>query len=1325
MATLNPPPFNNAINVYLYEGFNFAVPNPSDPSFTLLPVSNTSGLDPTSVYFTKNANRDISFSVSDLSNKLSTGTETFKVTVTNGSNPPLVSTNTVTINPGRFLDGSGQSLTNNVYTFYKNEPVLPGTLRLVAPSFTLRTPTAFLSLPPGLGFSNVALNVFDIVGTPSVPVGSSNYQIIGVESGGSKIVTTTITIVVSNERLRVNLPDQPIVGGMQIGVPITPRIITAIPPSTGGTVEYRFPRPLPDGIVVRDLFGTVQPANTTLFIPNPVADPSYTMIIEGTPTLAAANAFRDAGVDSTGQAFTIQATRTSPLPQLSNTIPLVFQFAPTVLFDTPSISNIFVGVPVNLTSNFFQAFTYFVTAEKISNIVSISSPDLRSDLSLVYVSGSSRADLSGTNPTLPAETANYTIRAVNSCNISQDISVPITVVNDFITFQPPTPVDPCYSFILSRPASLAKPDYYPSNIQFRATAASGLPVQLSTPGFAGTGLSLDSNGLLIGTPTQVTPLTTLSVIANAVGSPATASTTIRFSILDDTFTFADVDSNSLRFVQNRRITDVVFPVTTLSERTIIGFSQTGLPAGLSINPAGVVSGTPLVGSPTTGTATITATTGYVSGSRTFGYTLIPDTVLILPVPPISILPLKPGELVGPVQLEAVASSGINASNFQFSNLSPTYGFTINSTTGLFNGTLETGLPPQQLFPDSVNFQIQATAGSATGSLDVSFITQNAYKARSFITLQDVDIGSNTNQTSIYASDNFSNWTLFSSSIPKITDFNVQYTDQNSNEINYLSYGNIPEGIYRYTDGRAGFEQLSNVYGLMRAFTTDGQGTWYAVANAQMNEDTLNPTAFMYFTGSLLRSTDNGLTWSLVAEIPGLGNSVTDVIYYPRNLEYSLLNASNALRTVDPYRNLGISLRYKDNVLLLGGAGGIQVNPNDLSTPVSSAVMRSVDGGLTWTRPTDFTEIAGFNLDDDDVWLAYGSVLYRTDPHPPFSPPNPSSTTIRYSTDKGATWYDCENEATYMTYDITYGNGRWIATGERFFPDPAISQTQTWVVSSDDGVEWMPIPDIPRTLGTESSSSSSVRVGPTMFNGTTWNVFSVELRINDPLLGVYNRTMLYSHPADGDLADGWTSIDLRDSFPDRSVSESTSLKRFLFLGYTPNNVIQQNGEPISFLEFASGTGGPTFTSPTTQSFLLYQYVSISPIQIVAQGTGNIVYFVRDTELPPGLSFDRTTAEIRGASVQIGTNSVTVYAKDDNGTRTFVLNFTTVLPRIIRKQDGAAAYTSLLRQYTEVLGAQSARDNRALPTELTTLGEFMSPVPPAVVTVPSNPNCDAAC
>lgn len=1329
MTTLNAPPSGNAINVFLYEGFNFRVPNPSNPSFTLQPVSNTSGLDPTSVYFTKNGNVDISFSVSDLSNRLSTGTETFKVTVLDASGTPFVSTNSVTINPGRFLDQFGQTLSNRSFTFFRNEPIAPGTIRLVAPSFKLRTPTSVLSLPPGFVFSNVASNIFDIVGTPSIPFGTSNYLIIGVEDGGSKIVTTRLNIVVSNERVRINLSGSTTVAGMRDGVAIEPRVITAIPPTTSGgtTIQYTFPA-LPDGIVVKDIFGIESPLRTS-FTP-PSTDPSFTMIIEGTPSLAAAEAFANAGIGPDGSNISIVATRISPIPQVTSNIDLKFQFAPTVLFDAVTLDDVFVGVPVDQSTNFFNAYTYFAANQRLSNIISISSPDLRSDLSLVHVFGNPRADLSGNNPTLPTGTSTFTVRAEDSSGNIRDLSdVPVNVLSDFITFQPPTPVDACFNFILSRPVSLAKDGYYSSNIQFKAVAASGLSVELSAPALTGTGISLDASGIIVGVPTQVTPLSTLSVIANAIGSPATASQDVQFAIVNDQFTFTDVSASNLQFIQNVRITDVGFPVTTLSDRNVIGYSQTGLPTGLSINSAGIVSGTPTSASPTAGNVRINATTGFASGFRDFSYNITPDAVLL--VSPVTTVITAPGRLIGPVQIEGASFSGRTVSNYQFTNLPETYGLTIGSNTGLLNGTLENGFPPQAPFPADSNFQIKAFAGDVSGTLDARIQTTNPFVNRSYITLQNVRLlvgeNFNINTTSVYFSDNLSNWSLvpaFPELSNPITDFNVQYTNPNSNEINYLQWAG-PPGIRRYTSGPDfAFLENSNT---VRAFTADGSGTWWAVRNAAVEvfQENEPEQEYKYFTGSIAKSVDNGITWTDISAIPGQSKFEDAILYYPRNID----NTNDSCRfTSHPYRTLGISLRYKDDVLLLGGVhrrigNTSNVPPEDMGLPFSSALLRSTNDGVTWTNPTQFEEVAGFNLDVSGMWLAYGSSLFETDQvfEDGAAPrPVPPAVTIKYSSNLGVTWSNATGASTVFTYDITHGNGVWVATGRDAPEGQELSNVPPSAYFSSNGTSWQSIGSINDLFtGLDALASASSTVGPVMFNGTSWNMFVVRpLQAGE---GMPIITELYTHDTVTSLASGWNAIDLSQSFPYAPpVPVPSESNARLFLGFTPYNLIKQNGDPIVSLTISTSGVGPTFTSPTTTSYLQYQYMQILPIQISATGVGQIYYFVTAADLPPGLSFNPITAQITGAPVQIGTDSVTVYAKDDNGTSQIAISFNTVIPRIIRKQDGAAAYTSLLRQYTEVVAAQSARDNRALPTEMRTLGEFMSPVPPPVVT-PSNCPC----
>lgn len=1291
MTTLNPPPLSNIIQVFRYEGFNFRIPNPSPGTLTLQPVTDNVGIS--SSYFTKNGNTDISFSVSDLSNNLIGGTGYFSVTVTDPSTT-LVSRNTVNIGTGRFLDGSGQSLSNNSYTFFKNETITP--ITLVAPSFTLKTPTTNFTLPTGLGFASNASNIFQIVGTPTTAFANRNYLIIGVENNGSKVITTNINIVVSNERLQVNLSGSPIIGGMEIGTPITPRVITSIPPITGGTVRYTFPV-LPDGILVKDSSGNTQPSNITTFEPT---DSSYTMVIEGTPTLAAAQSFRNAGAGSNGLVYAIQATRIDP-PQLSNTVALTFQFAETVLFDPVTINPIYVGVPVDSSANFFRAQTYFSSNVGISNIFS---PDLRSDLSLVYVSGSARADLSGNNPTLPTGTANYIIRAINSNGVTQDLSVPITVSNDIVTFQPPTPAfDICYSFILSRPASSAKTGYYPSNIQFKATSASGLPVALSGSQLVGTGLSLNSSGSIVGIPSRVTPLTTLTVVANAIGSPATASTNVQFSILDDVFTFSDVCSNSLSFIQNVRISDLVFPVSTLSDRNVIGYSQTGFPSGLSINSAGVVSGTPLTASPTAGNVTVTATTGYASGSRDFSYTLIPDAMIF--TVPQTVYSYQAGDPVGFIDINAVTYSGTSVTNYDLSMI-PTYGLSLNSTTGILSGTWSDSIPPNQLIPAMCNFSVNAQAGSLTGILPGQFIANPIVSnAMLFVVNGSNAASSGDGKSWVYHTSaiDISSFTFVpfltgeSVSTP-ISDLQLKNNDVTTNVI--LAPSDVSGSlVYRSTNlgGLSGVPFSSNLF-ISSVAHKPGTSTWWGAGRSSS-----------LTKATIVTSLDDGLTWD--------NSTVTAIEDGARQL---LTRDSNGgiggfLNTYKPYLQNGVSLQYSSyaNVLMAGGIG-------------TYAMMRSANDGSNWSQVTGGfqQECAAYSLDVSSMWIATGSGGYQSIAFAFGSGGGftGATSTIKYSTDQGSNWSNATGDFNMFGYEVVYANNTWIATGVSASGGPTYSPELRF---STDGSNWTKI-DLSTSPVFNPSYTfpiiAPLALGSLAFDGTFWNVF-----VNADAYGATPNPAfnvgIYRHDIATSLSNGWVFTPIYQSFT--GSGNQPKVDSYLrFLSFKPPRYLYTGQPPIQIqMTFQITQGGPTFTSPTITSYIQYQYIQITPIQISAIGSGQIYFFVETADLPPGLSFNQRTGVISGAPARIGQDSVTIYAKDNTGVSTLVIGFTTIIPRIVRKQGGAAAYTSLLRQYTEVLGAQSARDNRALPSQESGLGEFMSPVPTAVVTKPSNPNCDA--
>ena len=695
---------SNAIQVFAYEGFDFTILNSVGST-----VSNSSGLNPQSLYFTTDGSGNVRFTVSGAGSTLVPSTFPESFTLTSNA---LTSVNTVTVNGGRFLDASGVTLSNNSYTFFRNEMITP--IQLVAP-FNVNTPTSIPALPPGLSFVSNSPSNYQISGTPLVVVPNSNYQIIGVQQGGSKVVTTRFNMAISNDRLRMNLTGSPLIGGMQIGTAITPRVITSVPPVGSSTVRYTFPV-FPDGIVVQDVCGNSY-SNITSFTPT---DPSYTMIIAGTPTSNAAYSFRNAGAGPSGLVYTVQGSRTVPLPIVENSQSLTFAFGETVLFDLSSLPTFYTNLPIDSSANFFHAATYFAGTDV--PITGIFSPDLRSDLSLVFNSTLARANLSGTP--LTAGTGNFTVRATNANAIVRDYVTPLTIANDDVTFSsPPVGVDLCYNFILSRPLTQLKPGYYESNVQFVATAASGRPITLSAPALAGTGITLDSNGFLTGIPTAVTPLTNLIVTAST--GTTSATNTVKFAVLNDVITLGDV---SFSFIQNIPITPFQIPVqSTLSGRNVIDYSETGLPNGLSISPAGVVSGTCL-DSDVSGTIVVTATTGFASGPKSYTFTNEPDTILFT-VPQDSYSYIA-GQAIDPFQITGVAFSGTTVSNF-VSGLPVSYGFLLSST-GLASGVWSNSIPPNPVLPSSSNFTITAQAGSVSGQLPVTLTAFPTIQRSSFV-----------------------------------------------------------------------------------------------------------------------------------------------------------------------------------------------------------------------------------------------------------------------------------------------------------------------------------------------------------------------------------------------------------------------------------------------------------------------------------------------------------------------------------------------------------------------------------------------------------------
>jgi hypothetical protein len=157
-----------------------------------------------------------------------------------------------------------------------------------------------------------------------------------------------------------------------------------------------------------------------------------------------------------------------------------------------------------------------------------------------------------------------------------------------------------------------------------------------------------------------------------------------------------------------------------------------------------------------------------------------------------------------------------------------------------------------------------------------------------------------------------------------------------------------------------------------------------------------------------------------------------------------------------------------------------------------------------------------------------------------------------------------------------------------------------------------------------------------------------------------------------------------------------------------------------IAFARTTaGGPIVTSPAVRTVVTYQYMPIEPIVCSATGTGRVYFFVDVSQLPRGLVWNAATQTLSGTPVVTGTYPIPFYVRDSVATTSFAITFEVLIPRIIRRQDGAGAYTSLVRQYAEVNAAQGGRDSRVFPNQERALGEFMAPDAPIVVT---QSNCE---
>jgi hypothetical protein len=389
------------------------------------------------------------------------------------------------------------------------------------------------------------------------------------------------------------------------------------------------------------------------------------------------------------------------------------------------------------------------------------------------------------------------------------------------------------------------------------------------------------------------------------------------------------------------------------------------------------------------------------------------------------------------------------------------------------------------------------------------------------------------------------------------------------------------------------------------------------------------------------------------------------------------NATPSAGVYDAYLYGGVDLAYKDGVLLMGGGTG---------------VVRSVDDGASWTEvPSGLSEVARFSLDQDLVWIAVGSSIYSSRVENTYTI---DAVTSVYSLDQGLTWTPATSGFNMNAYEILYANGVWLASGLDWTGSAFVGRIRY----SFDGVNWPVLSDIPSfTYGTTLDVLPPGVLATIGYDEGVWKVLRTP---ND------GTATLYSHPGDTPIDSEWTSTVITSEFPGTDVGSR-------FSSYTVQTI--DPGADVTTITFPLPNTGPTFISPAQSSYVVWQYMPLPPIVFSAPGAD--AYFV--SPLPVGLTWNSVTQTITGYCVELGTQSFIVYAKN-SGITAFTVTLIVNVPRIIKQQGGAGAYTSLLRDYTEVVAAINARDTRVNPVEEVALGSFASPYAPDVVT-PSNCPC----
>lgn len=548
----------------------------------------------------------------------------------------------------------------------------PSSLSYTSPnSFVLGTTIA--NLTPTVSGGAVS----NYSSSPALPAGLTLNAVTGVISGTPTAASTqrNYTITAKNAGgstsfvLAITVTYPPAPSALSYTTPnsfLLGRAITNMVPTVVGKVDsYAISPALPAGLTLNASTGE----------------------ISGTPTAI-----------STQRSYTITARNTGGTTTATISLGVISVTAPSGLtYTTPN--NYIVGnaiSPLNPTVSGDAVTSYNI------------SPLLPIGLSLNTVTGI----ISGT-PTTSSATTNYTVTATNAAG-STSATISISVANA----TPPSSL----SYTTPQTYKLGNPI---SNLI--PTVSGGAVTSYSITPALPAGLVLNATtGIISGTPSASSPVTTYTITATNSGGSTTASI--------DVNVITAVAPSGLSYTSPQVFTINGNPISNVTP-AITGDPATfnispSLPAGLTLNTStGVISGTPTAVSPARDYS-ITATNAGGNTTATINITVVNAT------PPSGLSYTSPNTFVlgNSIQNLTPTVSGGAATNYSISPALPA-GLSFNATTGVISGT------PTAL-STSTNYTVTASnsGGNTTANISITVVSVLPPSSLSYATPQNYRVG---------------------------------------------------------------------------------------------------------------------------------------------------------------------------------------------------------------------------------------------------------------------------------------------------------------------------------------------------------------------------------------------------------------------------------------------------------------------------------------------------------------------------------------------------------------------------------------------------------